>query len=92
MPIILTEEKEKEEGKGRMKRERRLRGGRVGRPVHAQKHTFMLMERMNKGIEALEHRRNRGDRREGEEERNDEREAELGGRGQREIGGERIRL
>lgn len=55
------------------------------------KNTFMLMERMNKGIEALEHRRNRGDR-EGEEERNDEREAELGGRGQREIGGERIRL
>lgn len=58
--------------------------------MHAQKHTFMLMERMNKGIEALEHRGNRGGG--GEEERNDEREAELGGRGQREIGGERIRL
>lgn len=77
MPIILTEEREKEKGEGG-------RRGRIGRPVHAQMLTFMLMGRMNKEI--------LGGLRGGEEERGMMKERELGGRGQREIGGERIRL
>lgn len=77
MPIILTEEREKEKDEGG-------RGGRIGRPVHAQMLTFMLMGRMNKETGWGEGAKGR--------ERDDEREQELGGRGQREIGGERIRL
>lgn len=91
MPIILTEEKEKE---------KRREGGREAWKTCAcmhtktHTHTFMLTERMNKrgwrhessgGAEEDEElkERKRGMMKEG---------GELGGRGQREIGGERIRL
>lgn len=92
MPIILTEEKEKEKGDGG-----REGGGSIGRPVHArtkkaQIHTFMMTERRNEGGLRGEVEEEELKERRGEEEGDDERGGELGGRGQREIRGERIRL